>query len=332
MANPRKRMKRNKKITKRLIIILVTLGIITGTSSFVAQYIDAMSDQNISEEFDNFLSSLKRDATYYNDEFSPNYDTYSENENTELSYTSEQEADSMEDTENKEMINECVDNTVMNLNDLYSELDLDSPIEILTVYCELLNNGKLSNNNNFKYTDSYQEDLKYDYNISYSVLKGIGVCRNVDDLFRKSLNSYGYTAYSCTCYNDNIKPLNNASVKANHQLTVVNDYGQVYLLDPTLNAVCDNYDYDKIYTNEKYYNYLMPECSLKENGYICSYNNEEQISEINYMINNDSGNIDIDYVDEEINEALDKLNSTNGRKAVKNFKSNMEQNVFNKMR
>lgn len=76
----------------------------------------------------------------------------------------------------------------------------------------------------------------------------------------------------------------------------------------------------------------MPECSLEESGYICSYNSEEQINEINYMIENDEDNISKDYVDEEINEALNKLNSTNGRKAVKNFKTNMKENVFNKIK
>lgn len=362
MANPRKRMKKKKKISKRIIIILVTLGIITGTSTFVTQYINAMSDQNISEEFDNFLSSSQKDANGYVEEFgelmssiprrisdgaksyaeeiSSSFKRYADNKKNELGFTSENQTDNIDDNEKykqedefeDEIINECVDNTVMNLNDLYSELDLDSPIEILTVYCELLNNGTLSNNNSFKYTDNYQEDLNCDYNLSYSVLKGTGVCRNVDDLFRKSLNSYGYTAYSCTCYNSNIVPSNNTTVKANHQLTIVNDYDQVYLLDPTQNTICDNYDYDKIYTNGKHYNYLMPECSLEESGYICSYNSEEQINEINYMIENDEDNISKDYVDEEINEALNKLNSTNGRKAVKNFKTNMKENVFNKIK
>lgn len=321
--------KLSKKSKKAIIISLIIAGIATS-----AYEIDQFGVFDFNQKDDLYTSdvSAKNDANYENiDEYLTDNTTNSD-ENIDNNENNEN-IDNNENNENidENNINYCVDNAVENLASLYDELGLDSPAECLAVYCDLLNSGKLSKTGTYTYADDKKFD-EYDFNLAYSTLNGVSLCRNDDDMFTKTIKEFGYDCYSTTCYSSDVVPNNNEAKEANHQVTIVNDKNNnnVYLLDPTNNSLLDNFDYTTIYndSDSNYYNYPMPELTNKDKGYLTSNNNEDDISVMKDLIKNDKNSFNKAYYNKERKDALKKLNSANGKNALENFEDNMKNEVF----
>lgn len=303
--------KLSKKSKKAIIISLIIAGLATS-----AYEIDQFGVFDFNQKDDLYTSevNVKNDANYENIDEYLNDNTTNSDENID-----------------EDNINYCVDKTVENLSSLYYELGLDSPAECLAVYCNLLNSGKLSKTGTYTYADDKEFD-EYDFNLAYSTLNGVSLCRNDDDMFTKTIKEFGYDCYSTTCYSSDVFPNNNEAKEANHQVTIVNDKNNnnVYLLDPTNNSLLDNFDYTTIYndSDSNYYNYPMPELTNKDKGYLTSYNDDYDISVMKDLIKNDENSFNKAYYNKECKSALKKLNSANGKNALRNFEDDMKNEVF----
>ena len=247
--------KLSKKTKKAIIISLIIAGLATSVYE-----IDQFGVFDFNQKDDLYTSdvSAKNDANYENIDECLTDNTTNSDENI----ANNENIDENNENIDENNINYCVDNAVENLASLYDELGLDSPAECLSVYCNLLNSGKLSKTGTYTYADDEKFD-EYDFNLAYSTLNGVSLCRNDDDMFTKTIKKFGYDCYSTTCYSSNVVPNNNEAKEANHQVTIVNDKNNnnVYLLDPTNNALLDNFDYTTIYndSDSNYYNNPKPE-------------------------------------------------------------------------
>ncbi len=298
----------SKKSKKLVIVSLLIAGIATGAYEIDQFGVFDFSQKSDVYTIDEVTSGDTLETTVNNEELSNNKESI-----------------------DKDNINYCVDTTVENIVSLYDELGLDSPAECLSVFCELLNDGELSKTGTYTYADD-EKFNEYEFNLAYSTLNGVSLCRNDDDMLTKTLKGKGYECYSTTCYSSNVIPNVNEEKEANHQVTLINDTDNdnVYLLDPTNNTLLDNFNYTTIYSdsNSNFYNYPMPDLTNKDKGYLTSYNSVDEINTMNSLIQNDTNSFDKAYFASEKKSALKKLNSANGKYALKKFKDDMEKEVF----
>ena len=316
-------MKNNNQGKKPNVALIIVLSIVP--SVLVIGFVFAVIQSN--------LHSLSAQSTL------PTYDSadsdyQSENSNNdyidELDRIDDAGDVDIADMSDEEIINYCVDNAVDNIVDLYGDLNLESPAECLAVYCKLLNNGYLSKGGKYAYTDAEYEE--YDFNLSYSVLKGEALCRNEDDLLTKTLKNYGFDCNCTTCYSDTDYKSPKSVKEPNHQVTLVydSDNDNVYFLDPTNNVFLDNFGKSSVYSNgdDGCYTYPLPEYSDEDGEYLTSYNSKNEINRMKELIKDDKKSFSKSYYKSESLSAMRKFNADSGKSALKNFNSAMKNEVF----
>lgn len=262
-------------------------------------------------------------VNYYSTEHKSN----NEYESTCYQNYTEKITDSDSRMDNKEYIE--IENLAANeIADLYDNLGLKNPIQCFYAYCILLEENHFSKGE-FKCSDNNLCD--YEYVLGYDVLLGKGTCRHIDDLFRLSMTKAGYDIKSTTTY---FCENSLSAVKydeANHQVSIINDNDNIYVLDVTNVVVSDNYsnelaiyyDYDG-----NLYNCILPEYSIYENGYLVSYNTQNDVDLINEWMASDTESLDVEFINSQKQEVYDLLNTSSAKKVIRNFDLDYNNNVL----
>lgn len=310
-------------LTKNAAIVIIALIIsIFSVGSFI-NYL-----------FSEYRSDNEYETTYYQNYTEEITDNNSQVDNKEYTETEDLAAneniDSNSQTDNKEYIE--TENLAANeIADLYYDLGLKNPIQCSYVYCILLEEHHFSKGE-FQITDNNLCD--YEYALGYDVLLGKGVCRNVDDLFRLSMEKAGYDIKSTTAYSCENSLSADKNNEPNHQVSIINDNDCVYVLDVTNAAVLDNYsnefaiyyDYDG-----NLYNSILPEYSLYEKNYLTSYNSENDVDLMNEWMASDTDSIDVEFIDEQEQEVCNLLNTTSAKKVINNFDLDYKNNILSQI-
>jgi hypothetical protein len=259
-----------------------------------------------------------------------NYDSnYNQYESSLYNNDAEEITDDGNQLDNERYIflEETAANEIANL---YDELSLDNAIQCFYVYCTLLQDGNFSKGD-YVYNDDNLCD--YEYALGYDILLGKGVCKNIDDLFRLSMEKAGYdiksTTSSCESNFNDI-----TSDEANHQVSIINENGDVYALDVTNGVVLDNYsnefaiyyDYDG-----NIYNLILPECSIEENGYLASHNTQNEVDLINKWMANDCNSLDADYINSQQQYVYELLSKSSTKEVIKDFDLDYYNNVLSQI-
>lgn len=257
------------------------------------------------------------------------YKSHNEYESDYYQGYTEEITDSDSQRDNKKYIE--IENSAANeIANLYDDLELENAIQCFYVYCTLIEEGHFSKEK-FEYNENNLHDYKYA--LGYDVLLGKGTCRHEDDLFRLSMEKAGYDIKSTTSsLESNLSDLKND--EANHQVSIINENGDTYVLDVTNCLISDNYSnefavYCDYYTT--YYNRILPEYSIEENGYLTSYNIQNDVNLINSWMENDCNSLDADYINSQQQYVCELLNEDSAKEIIKIFDLDYYNNVIFQM-
>lgn len=152
----------------------------------------------------------------------------------------------------KEMYDEVIKNTSVVVN----ELGINDPVSLFACYVYLYRNGYLSNGHKFVYSTDMKDFTSLG---GIDIIRGTGVCRSISSFFTDlcieqgySASNLGVKATSASCKNLQklcdkeleksssgvklVKLVSNLTGKVpvpNHLISLVQDQGICYLLDPT---------------------------------------------------------------------------------------------------
>lgn len=105
----------------------------------------------------------------------------------------------------------------------------DNPESCFRLYTQLLWDGYLANNGNYRYNIEDQNNIIGNYGAR--IATGEGDCKNNEDFFYKVMKLLGYDAYLVACIQ---KPkLPQEFIMGNHMITIVSYEGKEYYFDAT---------------------------------------------------------------------------------------------------
>lgn len=141
----------------------------------------------------------------------------------------------------------CYDKIINNICDVLKEYNLVEPMDIFVAFCLLYRGGYLSYDKTFEKTSNNVKD--YDGFLPLNIINGNGVCRHLAPFLVDIYIGMGYKARKLYLYiSDELKDKKNP----NHVVTMLEDKGYLYILDPTLIDIIYKEDDKLLYVMQDY--------------------------------------------------------------------------------
>ena len=137
---------------------------------------------------------------------------------------------------------------INNYNKLNDSFELESPIQIYSMFNYLLNKGYLSKDKAFEY--SKKKILDVPGMLGISIVTGKGVCRHISSALNDILNSKGIQAYPLGVFDTDDKS-KLKRLTGNHQITFAVYDGKSYFLDPTQSRILEVSESNKKVLHDK---------------------------------------------------------------------------------
>lgn len=152
------------------------------------------------------------------------------------------------------------ENIIKNTSNFYNELEINDPISVFATYVYMYRKGYFSYNKQFLYSNDMKDFSKL---YGLDVVRGRGVCRSISSMLTDVYNDMGMTSYNLpvNVSKEQLKHLKEVEGPnlgkedsgekfavfvekitkiipvANHMITMVQQNGKNYILDPTNNGM-----------------------------------------------------------------------------------------------